>query len=149
MTQNWDITTVANAINVSLIQLQNWIKRGYIPISDAPGHGVKRTLTLNEAIKISSLKEIASLGVQPKLIAHHLKSLYSFSNEPAYLVIRRFPLLGVDGTEVYSDSFEEVHKVSEIVRESELIERLKLLPGALVINLDEIEESIKESLGGK
>lgn len=139
------------AANLSIGLYQQWKARGFIESSyEVSGTGNKQLYSFKEVLRVAVVAELVAMGVSISSAAK-VTPLHGFKNEVALLLLRRFPILGVDfgsGGATYEEEISANTQVQScIIRASTLAEEISRLPAASIVNLNLVEERVKKSLG--
>ena len=91
MAEIFSTKQAATAANVSRLQLDQWVSRGYVEPSHKPEPGKARQYTVTDIIKIATLAELVRLGITPGTAAPWVRYLLGFTDDQAVLVVWQGP----------------------------------------------------------
>jgi hypothetical protein len=92
MNDRYSVHQAAAAANVSRLQLDQWVSRGYIVPSHAPEPGKAREYSLGDIVEIATLAELVRLGIGPGTAAPWVRHLHGFKDDQAVLVVWQGPI---------------------------------------------------------
>ncbi len=153
MTQTLTIHQVAKATDMSKHQIGAWISRGYFkPSKGEVEPGKAREFTIQDAVRLGTMVELARLGINPADAAVFTQGLTGFRDHVAFLVISQGPLdlptiQTPEGPGIFYDP-DYPMKRFDIVKAKDLTDVL-LDPrrrASAVVNLDEVEKRVKAAL---
>lgn len=164
----------ANAADISLFQLDQWVSRGYVSPERSPEPGKARQYTISDIMIIATLADLVRLGINPTTsgpwLSQVLQHLHGFKDDHAVLVVWQGPgeLIpcsnpGEPGTKVLrtpggwsrinpgAAKFYDPDRPpfqSDIVRPGELPEMLRDPDkrSFFMVNLNHVEERVQKAL---
>lgn len=170
MPDSFSTKQAAHAANVSRLQLDQWVSRGYVEPSHKPEPGKARHYTVTDIIKIATLAELVRLGIIPGTATAWVRYLRGFTDDQAVLVVWQGPgeLIPMSspgdppsqvlrapggwtrnnpGTPTFYDPDRPPYH-SDIVRPGELPEMLRDPDkrSLVAVNLDHVEQRVKAAL---
>jgi len=170
MIKSYSTRQAATAADVTRLQLDQWVSRGYVAPSHKPEPGKARRYTVVDVIEIATLAELVRLGIPPSTAASWVKSPLLFTDDQAVLVVWQGPhelLLERNpgdpplqtlrtpggwtrinpGAPTFYDPDQPIYQ-SDIVRPDELPEMLRDPDkrSFVAVNLDHVEQRVKVAL---
>ncbi len=133
------IQQIAEASNLSRTQIDQWISRGHFKPKHSPETGKARTFTIEDAMTLGALAELARLGIRPTVASMHVDHLHTLADETALLVVTQGPM-----EPGLTDDPENFATHARIVTPMDLpkIAADPLVRAMAVVNLSEVEKRV-------
>jgi len=149
MTPTLTIQQLAEATDLSRTQIDQWISRGHFKPRNPAESGKARVFTVEDAVVLGALAELARIGLTPSVASMHVHSVYTFTDDDAFLVVSQGPdeMAGGNGALYYDPSNPATHGQIVRARDLAVIATDPKVRSMAVVNLSEVEKRVLKAVG--